>query len=234
MQKKLTVMLLQPGYLPWIGFFGQIYKSDIFVVYDDAQYTKQDWRNRNRIKNSEGREAYITVPVKRSPTGTLIKDMRIAYEQDWVGKHLNMLKSNYSKAPYFSDYFGVIYDILIKKYSFILGLDMELILLFMEILGLERKVFYSSQLKTPVRGKDRLLAVCKELKATHCYNGKAGEKLYSVDEFLGNDVTLEFQDFRCPKYPQAGERFIPNLSIVDLLFNCGAQSKDIIKEGEGN
>ncbi|MEW5692170.1 MAG: WbqC family protein [Candidatus Hydrogenedentota bacterium] len=222
------LMMLQPGYLPWLGFFEQIYRTDIFVVFDDAQYTKLDWRNRNRIKSTNGKDVYITVPVKKAPTKTLIKDIKISYNEDWQKRHINLLKACYGKTPYFNDYFEPIIDVINKRFEYLIDLDMELIFLCMNFLGLERDISYSSRLKTEVRGKERLMAVCIELGASYCYNGAAGKNLYSVEKFLENGIKLEFQEFKSPVYPQFFGDFIPNLSIVDLLFNCGDKSLNVL------
>lgn len=224
--------MLQPGYLPWLGFFGQALSSDIFVVYDDAQYTKQDWRNRNRIKTKAGKMEFLTVPIQKAPVNTPIRDIRISYDHPWHVKHLNLMKEHYSPAPWFDSYFPLFSEILRKKPSFLIDLDMELILLCMQLLGLHRRVMFSSKLATPVRGKGRLLAACRELGATHCYNGKAGEALYETREFLNHGIVIEFQNFRCPVYPQLWGDFIANLSIIDVLYNCGEGSLDVIRKGE--
>jgi hypothetical protein len=228
MEKGTRLMMLQPGYLPWIGFFEQAYRTDSFVVYDDAQFTKQDWRNRNQIKGPKGRAEYITVPVKKSPVETPIREIEISYEQGWVKRHLNLLRQYYSRAPYFEMHAPGLFAIISKKYRFLIDLDMELTRALLKALKIETRIVMSSSLKTPVRGKQRLLAVCQEMGATYCYNGKAGEQLYSKAEFMAHGVHLEFQDFKCPAYPQLWGRFIPNLSIIDALFNCGNQTIEII------
>ncbi len=225
------MMVLQPGYLPWIGFFEQIYRADVYVIFDDAQYTKFDWRNRNRIKSPTGDARYITVPVHASNTSTVIRDVRIAYDRDWIWKHLNTLRTYYEKAPYFTEVYERIRQIITSEFQFLVDLDVALIYEFMDILGLEAECIFSSELKTPVRGKERLLAVCEELGATHCYNGAAGRMLYSQEAFRQKGMLLEFQEFRCPSYPQLWGDFIPNLSIVDLLCNCGEKSLQIIVQG---
>lgn len=226
------MMMLQPGYLPWIGFFEQVYRTDILVLYDDTQFTKLDWRNRNRLKSVNGQAVYITVPVEKAATETLIKDIKISYEQDWAARHLNLMRSYYQKAPYFNDYFGPIEEIVSKKHGFLFDLDMELMAALFEMLGLKRKILISSKdLTTPVEGKGRMLSACVELGVALCYNGQAGRKLYDPEDFLRHGVRLEFQDFRCPVYPQLWGQFVPNLSVVDLLFNCGPDSLSYIIQG---
>lgn len=230
MAENLSLMMLQPGYFPWIGFFEQIFQTDIFVAYDDTQYTKQDWRNRNRIKASNGEPIYITVPVKKNPVNTLIKDIEISYNENWQKYHVNLIRECYCKSLFFKDYFDIIKGVIETKHRFLIDLDMASIKVCMEALGLKKKIMLSSDIKIDVPGKSRMMALCKHLGAGRCYNGKAGEKLYSKKEFAENGVILEFQNFNCPEYKQPWGAFVPNLSIIDLLFNCGKAGADILAQ----
>jgi hypothetical protein len=230
--KRRTVVMLQPGYLPWIGCFEQIHRADVFVIYDDAQYTKQDWRNRNRVKANNGEAVYLTVPVKRCGTNTIISEVLISKDHEWLDKNMQRLKSYYEPALYFSEYFSVLERIFMKKHERLVDLTVDLFFALLDVLGLTREITFSSKLDTTIRGKKRLIAVSKELGGTHCYEGASGRNIYHPNEFLEQGITLEFQDFKCPQYPQLwGDTFIPNLSVVDVLFNCGQRAMDYIIAG---
>lgn len=226
-----TVMMLQPGYLPWLGFFEQVYQSDVFVVYDDAQYTKQDWRNRNRIKAPTGKPAYLTVPVKKGPVQRLIRDVEISYDTDWPRRHANVLAAYYRGTPHFARYAPRIGEVLASRPRLLIDLCTRSTEYLLEALGIERVTTRSSELATTVRGKARLLAACRELGATRCYNGAGGRALYDADEYRQQGVELVLQDFRCPPYPQPWGGFEPALSVVDVLFNCGPEALEVIVSG---
>lgn len=227
------VMLLQPSYLPWLGFFEQALRSDFFVVFDDTQYTKGDWRNRNRIQTNDGRIVYLTVPVERAPTQTWIRDIRIAQDIPWQERHRNLLMEHYRKAPYFAAYFPAIESILRKPFRFLIDLNLELIRYFFSVLNADCEILLNSSLELSETGKSRLLGVSRHLKASVCYNGSAGKSLYDPADFSRHGIRLAFQDFQCPEYPRGALPFVPNLSIVDILFFCGPESRNFIIAGGG-
>lgn len=229
--RERTVMLLQPSYLPWLGFFEQALRSDFFVVFDDAQYTKGDWRNRNRIKTRDGRTIFLTVPVQRAATETPIREIRIAEDSRWIRRHLNQCREQYGKAPFFEKYFPEFARILNKKHGHLLELNLDLIQYFLVELGGHCEILLNSSLSIQERGKERMLGVAKHLGASVCYNGAAGRALYDPGEFRKWGVALLFQEFHCPRYEQGEGEFVPNLSILDLLFRCGPQSRALILEG---
>jgi len=231
MYETKTVMLLQPGYLPWIGFFEQVYRSDIFVIYDNAQYTKGDWRNRNRIKSPNGSDVFLTIPIEKYPHTIAIKDVRIANDKSWATKHLNKIREYYRKAPFFNDYFPEIEAIISQKQTFLIDLDIKLTQKLLELLKITTDLRLNSEISQVDHGKGQLLHVCRELGATNCYNGAAGESLYAPADFKQHGIELEFQNFTCLEYPQIWNGFLPGLSVIDLLFNCGEESRDYIING---
>lgn len=226
----MRIGILQPGYLPWLGFFEQVYKSDVFVIYDDVQYDKHGWRNRNRIKTANGIQ-WMTVPVlvkgKQHP---LIKDVRIDNSSNWRKKHLASITANYSKALYFDDYIGLFQRCLEREWEFLLDLDMEFISQFCEALGLKRNIFCSSDLGISGDKVDRLINICNHFGADVFYEGQAGKNYIDEDIFLQRGISVEYQDYQHPVYSQLYGDFVPYLSIVDLLFNEGPNSLSILKQ----
>ncbi len=228
--------ILQPGYLPWLGFFEQLDQTDCFVLLDDVQYDKNGWRNRNRIKTAQG-PLWLTIPV-HVPSGTLIKDVRIDNQTKWQRAHLESIVQNYSRTQYFSEFREIFSEVYSKRWEFLADLDEHLIRQLSSILGLKQKrIIRSSEL---LEGKghvldrtDRLLEICSRLGAQEFYEGASGKQYLDVDTFERKGVRVRFQDYRHPSYPQLYGDFIPYLSVVDLIFNQGAKSLEVIRKGVG-
>jgi hypothetical protein len=222
----MTAVILQPSYLPWLGFFEQMYRSDIFVIYDDVQYDKGGWRNRNRIKTAHG-PLWLTVPV-HIKMGMLIKDVRINNHINWAKKHLKSIYNWYHKANFFEEYFPYFEAILSKKWEFLVDLDLELISLINKLLGIKRKIILSSSLKVQGDRIQRLLKILKLIGADIFYEGASGKNYIREEDFEKEGIKVIFQDYQHPVYPQLYDKFVPYLSVIDLLFNCGGESLYII------
>jgi len=221
----MKVVILQPGYLPWLGFFEQIYRSDIFVVYDDVQYDKDGWRNRNRIKTPKGIQ-WLTVPVcVNFKEHSLINEVRIDNSKDWKKKHLFSIKQNYSKSPFYKKYIGIFEEAYAKSWDFLIDLDMYFIHKLGECLGVKGKRLEMSSMRG-IKGDrlQRLVRLCKIFKADTFYEGSAGRDYIDVECFAKNGIKVEYQDYKHPIYTQLYDNFVPYLSVIDLLFNHGEES----------
>lgn len=231
----MTIVIMQPGYLPWMGFFELMHRSDVFVIFDNVQYDKNGWRNRNRIKTPKG-PLWLTAPVKISGNQKIL-EVRIDNSKNWQKDHLRAIEFNYARAPYFKNYFGSIEKILKQKWDFLIDLDMALINLLAEALNLKRKIIFSSHLKTSSQNNankaERLILICREFKADVFYEPAGGKNYLAGEEprFKQEGVELIFQNFRCPSYSQLFGQFVPDLSVIDLLFNEGEKSSDFIIKG---
>jgi hypothetical protein len=225
----MVVAILQPGYLPWLGFFEQMYKSDIFVIYDDVQYDKLGWRNRNRIKTANGIQ-WLTVPVKFSlEKKPLVKEVEIDTTQNWKKKHLMSIRQNYSKARYFKDNIGIFEEAFSMDWGSLMDLDMHFIEKLASALGMgDKRVLRSSSLDIKGDRIERLINICKDLNADTFYEGAAGRNYIDVNDFKQEGITVAFQDYKHPTYNQLYGQFVPYLSIIDLLFNCGSESLSVI------
>jgi len=226
------VVILQPSYLPWLGYFDQINKADIFVFLDDVQYSKGDWRNRNKIKVVNDEWVYLTAPILT--TGfflSRINQVKIDYKSNWTRKHLSTFSWNYRKAYFFPEVFTILQEILLKKIEFLSDLNIELILKFSEYLSIKNcKFLKSSQLNigSYKNSTERLIKICKLLEATHYLSGGAAKEYLNENLFIENNIVLEYQNYEHPIYKQLGDNFIPYLSVVDLLFNEGKKSLEIL------
>lgn len=235
------IVILQPGYLPWLGFFEQMYRCDSFVFLDDVQFTKNDWRNRNRIKTKDGIQ-WLTIPVLHK-FGQKIKDTVIDNKTKWQKKHLQALKTWYGKSPFFKNYIVDIEKIYTRDWNYLTDVDIKIILWINNVLGISRNIIKSSELSLQSDDRQlRLIEICKALHGDHFYEGKRGQAYMDIKVFEFHGITVEFQDYTHPYYNQLWQKeqgFISYLSIIDLLFNHGDDSlailtgQKVIPEPEG-
>ncbi|MFH1453385.1 MAG: WbqC family protein [Armatimonadota bacterium] len=229
----MRVVILQPGYIPWLGFFDQLAKSDTFVIYDDVQYDKNGWRNRNRIKTPQG-SLWLTVPVltkgKNSPSN---REVMIDNKHMWQKKHISSIYQSYYKSPYFKDYFYRLESILLKDYEKLLDLNMDIIYLLADCLGIETKILFSSELGVEGEKGERVLDICKHLNAEEYLTGDSAKNYLDEGKFSENSIKLIYHNYLHPVYNQMHGEFIPYLSVMDLLFNHGRESLSILKDSAG-
>lgn len=225
----MRIGILQPGYLPWLGFFEQIYRSDVFVIYDDVQYDKEGWRNRNRIKTANGVQ-WLTVPVIMSfKEHPLIHEVRIDNKQNWRKKHLMSMQQSYSKAPFYRKYIGMFEEAYSKGWQYLVDIDMHFILELTNCLGMgDKKIVRSSTLNIDGDRIERLINICKKFNADTFYEGAAGRDYIDAAYFAQCGIKVEFQDYKHPVYKQIYNDFVPYLSVIDLLFNYGDESLVIL------
>ena len=228
----MRVTILQPSYLPWLGFFEQMSRSDKFVLLDDVQYTRRDWRNRNRIRVREN-WIWLTVPVQqKSRFSQSLLETRIDNSVSWRRKHLETLRQHYCKAPFFEKYFPRCQQVYEKDWTFLFDLCLETINLIKEEMGIETPLLRSSEMKPGGEKTERLVSICRELGATHYLSGESGSNYIAEEDFFSQGIALEYQNYEHPVYPQRYTGFVPHLSAIDLLFNCGEQSLGILKQDE--
>ncbi|MDP2922438.1 MAG: WbqC family protein [Candidatus Omnitrophota bacterium] len=225
----MTIGILQPGYLPWLGFFEQLQKSDIFVLYDDVQYDKGSWRNRNRIKTAKGIQ-WLTIPVSvKFLEKPLIHEVKIDDSSHWRKKHLLALRFNYSKAQFFNECMGIFEDAYKKEWDYLVDIDKHFIIKIAEYLCIDTtKIRRSSQLKLKGDKIERLISLCKLFGADTFYEGYAGKNYIDEKIFAKEGIKVIYQEYQHPVYRQLYGEFVPYLSVVDLLFNCGPKSLEII------
>ncbi len=223
-----TVAILQPGYLPWLGYFEQMERADVFVHMDDVPFTRKDWRSRNRIRLND-QPHWLSVPVIKQPLGTSIRDMRIDYSQNWVRKHCGSIESAYRKAPFFEALADCIFPILDDREEFLVDLDVRLVMELRQWFQIKTPCVFSSQLDVGPRDKvDRIIGICRAVGATRLYDGQAAKAFIDTEYFAEAGIEVEFQDYRHPVYDQGGEGFIPYLSAIDLIVRCGAQARTVL------
>jgi len=223
--KNMIVSIRQPGYLPNIGLFQKLMASDTFVFFDDAQYAIRAWDNRNKIRNKDY-SMWLSVPVIK-PFKKLLKEVEIDGDA-WKSKHKMAIKSSYQETPFFKKYWNDIELIFSKRWNKLIDLNITLIEHFMEILDIHTKTIKSSELDVPGTSSQKLFNICQKLKATTYLSGKMGKEYLDEDYFSNAKIDVIYDNFPHPTYSQIYDVFIPNMSILDLLFNKGDESKSIV------
>ncbi|MDP3883018.1 MAG: WbqC family protein [Candidatus Staskawiczbacteria bacterium] len=226
--------ILQPTYLPWIGYFEMIASSDLFVVFDHVQFERKSWQQRNKIKTANG-AVLLTLPVQKMPREAKISEIKISYERySPLENHFKTIELAYKKAPYFKEYEPLFKKIYSKKYVLLRDLNVEIIKLICDILGVRTKIIFSSNLDLKDKNMaktEKVINLCKHLSITHLYDAHGAKDILDKPLFEKEDIVIDFQDFQHPKYQQLWGGFIPYLSAIDLLFNMGEKSLSIIKSG---
>jgi hypothetical protein len=212
---------MQPYFFPYIGYFQLIAAVDTFVFYDDVNFIKGGWINRNRIYVN-GRVQYITVPCKQISSNKFIRDTAIDYSSRRFQQVLSTIELAYKKAPYFDLVYPVVARPLQEEYSSIAELAAQSILTVCNFLGLDRR-FETSSVSHPdtvgLSRSNRLIAIAQRAGAAEYINPIGGESLYNEEEFATQKLRLQFISPALPQYPQASSDFIPGLSVIDVLMN---------------
>jgi len=227
MEKK-TIAIHQPNFLPWLGYYYKISKSDIFVFLDDVEYTKNSFINRNRIKTPQG-ETWITLPVAYSGKSSQnINECQIVGKDKAIKNVLGKVLHNYRKAAYFEEYYDSLSDILMNCPDNLSELNIVLTRWVLSLFQIKTKLLRSSELKVDAdEASDRLIHICKSLDGNTYLSGSGGMKYQDEEKFKGEGIQLEISSFKPPQYNQLWGEFIPNLSVIDYLFNMGAKSLDL-------
>jgi len=230
--KNMIITIHQPEYLPWIGFFDRINKSDIFVILDDVGYQKNGFINRNKIKTKDGWQ-WLTIPVKGRSFNKKINEVLIDNGKDWQKKHISLLKDNYSKASYFKEYYSFLEKTFSKNWENISDLDIYLIKNITDFLEIRTKIEKASILGVESEKTNRLVDICKKFKADTYLSGPGGKNYMDLNLFKKQGIKVVFQEFSHPEYSQQfiEKGFLHGMSVMDLLFNTGGKSLEIIKLG---
>lgn len=235
MSEKCTIAVMQPTFLPWLGYFDLIDQANIFVFLDDVGFSKQSWHQRNRIKTANG-VIWLTVPVlTRGSAEQRINEVKINLVSNDREKHLKTIIQAYKKAPFYKSYIDELSEILNRKYVLLVDLNIDLINLFCKSMNIKTNLIKSSQLTIQGHKVDRLINICKTLNAD-VYLSTPGSKAY-IDEnnlFIPNHIDLKYHDYKHPLYNQLHGEFVPYLSVLDLLFCEGQQSMNIIRSGRNS
>jgi len=223
--KKIAI--LQPNYIPWKGVFDLISRVDVFVFYDDVQYTAKDWRSRNRIRTPRG-EMWLTVPVlTKGVRDQRICDAVIDPLSNWQSKHYKALKSNYQRATFFKEYEYLLEEIYVaNKWSKISDLNVFATKLIATALGITVEWHRSSDLaQSGSKDGERAIKLCKLLGCDYFINGPSAKAFMNESLFRENGIELAYMSYRYPEYPQLHRPFVHEVTVLDVLFNCGSKAR---------
>lgn len=225
----MTVSVHQPQYLPWLGYFDKIDRSDRFVILDTVQYKKNEFQNRNKIKTAQGWQ-WLTVPVRyRFPQ--CICEVPINNDTNWRHKHRQALLTNYAKAAYFERFMPAFEGMLAQDWNHLHELNAQTVRILMDAFGIHTPVERAPDQGLSEDPTGRLVDICCRAGADTYLSGASGQGYLDLDQFEAAGIRVAFQDYDHPEYPQRFGAFEPYMSAVDLLFNCGPDSLEIIRSG---
>lgn len=230
MPLMLSVACHQPNFMPWPGFFYKAIKADTLVLLDNVQFPLgTSWLNRNRLKNKGG-AFWLTVPVwKRGRGMQSINGVEVCNERDWQRKHYLSLIHAYKNAPYFYEHLDFFKEIFNKKWQRLLDLNLVILKHLLNALGIKKDIILSSSLNINAKGQELLIKICKRLSASYYVSLSTSKKYVGKRLFQRENIDVRFYPFKPMVYPQLWGDFIPNLSSIDLLLNCGDKALAIIE-----
>jgi pentatricopeptide repeat protein len=224
------IIITQSNYIPWKGYFDSINIADEFILYDDMQFTKRDWRNRNQIKTRDGIK-WLTIPVEvKGKYYQKINETKIS-EPDWAEKHWNTILHNYSKAKYFNEYKKLFEELYLNnKEEYLSKVNYNFLKAVCEILGIKSKMIWSEEFNLLEEKTERLVDICKTRGATDYYSGPAAKAYMNEELFEKENIKVHYFDYSgYPEYNQLHGEFTHAVSIIDLLFNEGPNSTKFMK-----
>ena len=217
----MIVGIHQPNYLPYLGFFDKMIKSDVFIIYDDAQFNKSDFQHRNRIKIFNGPK-WLTVPIEKKhiPINEILINNNVLIKGNkWSEDHLNQIYANYNKAINFNHYFNLLTRIYEGEYELLVNLNMELIHFFKKSFDIKTKIIYSSEFGFNTNSSLKIADLVKAVDGNSYLSGPAGKNYLDLEAFKDSGINVIFQDFEHPIYQQQYEGFLPNMCSIDALLN---------------
>lgn len=231
----MIVSIHQPQYLPWLGYFDKMAGCDHFVLLDDVQFKKNEWQNRNRIRTPEGWQ-WITVPVLHDH-GQKINETRLNDQMNWPKKHLTALQINYGRSKFFDWVMEKLGDLYSRKWNDLSSVNIESVKILKDLLGITTPLALSSDLEVSPEKTQRLIDICRHFGADAYLSGPDGSKYMDIAKFTASNINIITQEYAHPVYAQLwdGTRpggFMAYLSALDLLFNHGPDSLQILKEGK--
>lgn len=228
----MLVGIHQLHYLPWLRYIEKVARCDAFVVLDDIQYNKNGWQNRNKIKTAQG-ATLLTIPV-RAHHDSRLDEVETAENGKWAQKHWRTIEQAYAKAPFFEEYAGALKAIYVASYRHLNAINRRMLEFYVDALGIDTPLHYSSDLAVPGEATERLANLIEAVGGDTYYSGAYALEVYlDADLLTERGIGLELQHWRAPVYPQLHGEFVRDLSILDLMMNCGPESVNVIREAQG-
>jgi WbqC-like protein family len=231
----MNVTIMQPAYLPWLGYFHRIMASDLFIVLDHVQIDKNSktgFAHRNKVRTREG-WGWLTVPLKtKGKKGELfLNQIELVEDQPWAAKHWETLKHNYGRAPFFRQHAGALEGLYARKWERLADLTREFMAWQLAAFNVRTPLMFSSEMSVPGNKDELILNLCRAAGASVYISGPFGRDYLREDLFSASGITVVYHDYQHPVYPQVYPGFEPYMAAVDLLLNCGPDSLQILRAG---
>lgn len=229
-----TVVIHQPDFLPYLGFFDRLLKSNLYVILDNVQFvsgTSKSWQNRDKIKTPDG-EKWITVGVQKAPHRTNINNILLSKSSDWRKRNLNLIKESYSKSLFFEEIFPFIQSLYEYECEKLVDFNLKSIYMLMELFDIHIETILASSLDVEGKSNQLLVNILKKVQANTYLSGIGARSYYESGPFEKANIKVVWQNFSHPVYPQLYGEFMPYLSSIDLLFNCGIENSRKIMRGD--
>ena len=230
MTNSKKIIITQSNYIPWKGYFDGMALASDFVIYDDMQYTKRDWRNRNLIKTAQGLK-WLSIPVEvKGKYFQKINETKIS-DTKWNIDHLNQLKQNYKNARSYKEVIDWIEDLYINcKFDLLTDVNQYFLENIITFLGIKINLLRSENFTLLEDKTERLVKICKDLNATEYFSGPAAKAYMDERKFMDNNIIVTYFDYSDYKdYKQTYEPFEHGVSIIDLIFNEGKNAHNLLK-----
>jgi hypothetical protein len=226
-----TVVIHQPDFSPYLGFFHRFLEADLYVVLDHVQfvYGSRAWTHRDKIKTPAG-EKWLTLSVKKSPRGTAINEIEISQDKNWREDNIQLIYTNYKDAKFYSEILSEVEKLYSYTGNSLLEFNMNSIELLMDLLDVRIPLIYASSLEPEGHKNQLLIDLLRKVDATHYLSGVGAKDYFDANLFIESGIEIIWQNFTHPIYPQLHNDYIPYLSSFDVLFNCGiTQSRKILR-----
>jgi hypothetical protein len=225
----MKAAILQSNYIPWKGYFDLMNSADVFVIYDEVQYTKNDWRNRNKIKTTQGL-SWLTIPVRQERLSQSILETKV-HNSDWRRKHWTAISMNYAKAPFFTQYAETFNKLYLQSDELYLSrINYDFITVINSILGINTRVVWSHDMQLVNGRTERLVHICQQLQASEYISGPAAKNYLDGRLFEQAGIRVSWMDYGgYAEYRQLYPPFVHAVSIIDLIFNEGPDAAFFLK-----
>lgn len=225
------VSMHQPNYLPWIGLFSKVMQTECFVIMNTVQYARHGVTHRNKIRTNCG-SGYLTIPISKEFAMAKIKDVILPQDKGWREIHWRSIYQNYIKTDFFKDHSDFCEKLYKQDFHYLWQINLDIIRYMLKSFEINVEIIIASDLNidTNLKPTDMIIAVLKDIGANTYLSGQSGRDYLELEKFQQNDLNCKFARFKHPIYKQRYAGFEPNLSAIDLLFNVGPQSGQVIKD----
>ena len=224
-----TLIITQSNYIPWKGYFDLLRNADVFVVFDEVQYTKRDWRNRNKLICNNGPK-WLSIPVKTKNNFSQKISRTEVLNDNWINDHLNFIENNYRRAKCFDEYFPIIKSIIVESQNkYLSKINVKIIKNLLDLLGISIEIIDSSQLELAEEKNDKLISVCNQLNIKNYITGPSALSYIDEKKFIESNISIRVFEYKNYKqYEQLWNGFDHNVSIIDMFLNLGIKTKDYL------